>query len=399
MALDTLERALRDRLHGQSEAMVSRLTDMVAIPTGLGHEPGLQAMQRLVAARLQAVGATVRSLPVDVRPAWLDPMPQSPVPVPPVAIRPRDERSGPRLLLCGHLDTVHDPAGSFRSLQPRGDGAMTGPGAADMKGGLEVMCAAIEALEAAGPAVNWTVLLVPDEEAGSFGSARAIAEVAAEHDMGFVMEPAMANGDLVGERGGSGQFLVEAFGRAAHAGRDFAHGVSAVRAMAEAITRVCAMSDPALGRAVNVGPLEGGMATNIVPAHARAWGNLRFRSEADGRDLAETVASIAHGGEDEVPRLRVHLLLNRPAKPCTDAVRGMGEVASAVAADLGFRLGMGSTGGVSDANLIQHAGPPVLDGLGVRGGNLHRDDEYMWPDSLPERAAMLAILLRRLAGR
>jgi glutamate carboxypeptidase len=58
-------------------------------------------------------------------------------------------------------------------------------------------------------------------------------------------------------------------------------------------------------------------------------------------------------------------------------------------------VGLASTGGVSDANLIQHAGPPTLDGLGVRGGNLHRTDEYLWPDSLSERAALLAVLLAR----
>ena len=329
----------------------------------------------------------------------IDPRPGPSAPASVLVIRPREDRAGPRLLLCGHLDTVHDPEGSFRSLTPRGDGAMTGPGAADMKGGLEVMCSALEALEAERLGVAWTVLLVPDEESGSFGSASTIAEVAARHDMALVMEPATASGDLVVERGGSGQFLVEAFGRAAHAGRDFAKGVSAVRALAGAVSEVCAFSDPDQGRAVNIGPLQGGAATNIVPEEARAWGNIRFRSEAEGRALAEAVASVARGGEHEVPRLRVHVSLNRPAKPCTEPVRAMGEAASDVARDLGFRVGLDSTGGVSDANLIQRAGPPTLDGLGVRGGNLHREDEFMWPESLSERAALLAVLLRRLAGR
>jgi glutamate carboxypeptidase len=399
MALDASDAALRDRLHADRDSMLARLREMVATPTGFGHGPGLQAMQRLLVARLGALDAAVDSRPVEMRPAWIDPRPMPLTSAPVLVIRPRQARSGPRMLLCGHLDTVHDPEGPFRSLEPRGDGALTGPGAADMKGGLEVMCAAIEALEAQRLGVAWTVLLVPDEESGSFGSARTIAEVACEHDMAFVVEPAMASGDLVGERGGSGQFMIEAFGRAAHAGRDFAQGVSAVQSLAAAVTHVCGLSDPDQGRVVNVGPLQGGAATNIVPDHARAWGNLRFRTAADGRSLSEAISSAARGGEHDVPRLRVHLTLNRPAKPCTEAVRAMGEAAGEIACDLGFRVGLGSTGGVSDANLIQQAGPPTLDGLGVRGGHLHRTDEFMWPESLPERAAMLAILLRRLAGR
>ena len=129
--------------------------------------------------------------------------------------------------------------------------------------------------------------------------------------------------------------------------------------------------------------------------HARAWGNLRYRDEAEGAALGAALDALAHGSDAEVPRLRVHRVHNRPAKPCTDAVRALGERAQAVAADLGLKVGLSSTGGVSDANMIQHAGPPTLDGLGVRGGNLHRLDEFMWPDSLPERAALLAVLLSR----
>jgi glutamate carboxypeptidase len=264
-----------------------------------------------------------------------------------------------------------------------------------MKGGVEVMLSALEALERAGVRAAWTVLLVSDEESGSFGSAAAIAREAANYHRAFVVEPAAPKGDLVVQRPGSGQFVIEAFGRAAHAGRDFASGVSAVQALAKAVLAAGALADAGKGHIVNIGPLQGGVATNIVPDAARAWGNMRFPDEAAGRALCESIDALASGGERDVPRVRVQHVLNRPAKPCTDAVRALGERAQAVAADLGLQVGLASTGGVSDANMIQHAGPPTLDGLGVRGGNLHRDDEFMWPDSLPERASLLAILLAR----
>lgn len=395
MALTAKESALRDRLVRTGTDMLARLADAVAVPTGGGHRAGLDRLRASVAKRLSALGAEIEEVPVEVRPAWVDPSGTVDAMTPTLVARRTRGRAGARLLLSGHLDTVHDPDGAFQRLEPRGDGAMTGPGCADMKGGVEVMLSALEALEAERHAVAWTVLLVGDEESGSFGSAATIARVAAEHDRAFVVEPAANAGDLVVERPGSGQFVIEAFGRAAHAGRDFTKGVSAVQALAGAVLGAGALADPARGRLVNIGPLQGGAATNIVPDLARAWGNLRYRDEADGAALGAALDALATGADGEVPRVRVRRLHNRPAKPCTEAVRALGERAQAVAVDLGLQVGLASTGGVSDANLIQHAGPPTLDGLGVRGGNLHRTDEFMWPDSLTERAALLAVLLAR----
>lgn len=395
MSLETREVALRDRLMRSREAMVARLAEMVAVPTGGGHRAGLDQLRASLAARLEALGARIEQVPAQARPGWVDHASAVDAMAPTLVARRTHGRGGARLLLSGHLDTVHDPRGAFQRLEPRGDGAMTGPGCADMKGGLEVMLSALEALEAAGVPVAWSVVLVGDEESGSFGSADAIARVAAEHDRAFVVEPAANAGDLVVERPGSGQFVIEAFGRAAHAGRDFTRGVSAVQALARAVLGAGELADAPRGRLVNIGPLQGGSATNIIPDLARAWGNLRYRDEADGAALGAALDALACGGEGEVPRVRVRRLHNRPAKPCTDAVRALGERAQAVAADLGLQVGLASTGGVSDANLIQHAGPATLDGLGVRGGHLHRTDEFMWPDSLPERAALLAVLLAR----
>jgi glutamate carboxypeptidase len=395
MALSPRERALRERLDRSGDAMLARLAEAVAVPSGGGHRQGLDRLRAAAASRLSALGAELEEAPVQARPAWVDPSGTVDAMAPTLVARRTRGRDGARLLLSGHLDTVHDPRGDFQRLEPRGDGAMIGPGCADMKGGVEVMLSALEALEAEGVAVAWTVVLVGDEESGSFGSAATIARVAAEHDRAFVVEPAAGAGDLVVARPGSGQFMIEAFGRAAHAGRDFTKGVSAVQALARAVLGAGALADAAAGRLVNVGPLEGGAATNIVPDRARAWGNLRYRDEADGRALGAALDALAMGGEGDVPSVRLTRLHNRPAKPCTESVRALGERAQAVAADLGLQVGLASTGGVSDANLIQHAGPPTLDGLGVRGGNLHRTDEFMWPESLAERAALLAVLLAR----
>ena len=56
-----------------------------------------------------------------------------------------------------------------------------GPGVADMKGGISVLLAALEAFETHPDrhGVGWTVLLSPDEEIGSPASAPLLAELGA----------------------------------------------------------------------------------------------------------------------------------------------------------------------------------------------------------------------------
>src|SRR5204862_294551 len=64
-----------------------------------------------------------------------------------------------RLLLTGHMDTVFPVDHPFQTLVDRPDGTINGPGVADMKGGLAVMLAALEGVEATGSAIGYDVLI------------------------------------------------------------------------------------------------------------------------------------------------------------------------------------------------------------------------------------------------
>src|SRR5207237_5584801 len=52
-----------------------------------------------------------------------------------------------QLLLTGHMDTVYAADHPFQETAWIQDGALNGPGVADMKGGLAVMLAALKAVE------------------------------------------------------------------------------------------------------------------------------------------------------------------------------------------------------------------------------------------------------------
>ena len=64
---------------------------------------------------------------------------------------------------------------------------------------------------------------------------------------------------------------------------------------------------------------------------------------------------------------------------------------------LGQPITRKASGGVCDGNNIAACGVPVVDTMGVRGGAIHSQDEYLIVSSLTERAALSARVIERLA--
>ena len=399
-ALSALEREIAAKLAARASAMERDLTEFVAIPTCSGHEEGLVRLRAIMRARLAALGAQISEISGDSKPAWIVQPGQRADATPPVALRAVARGGvGRRVLITGHIDTVHDPFGAFQTLVRTTHSRAEGPGAIDMKGGLVCMLHALEVLAELGVKPAWSVLLNSDEETGSLHSQRAIRDearaCAAAGGIGLAMEPSLPDGTLVLERLGSSTFRIECEGRAVHAGRDFASGVSAVNALAAKILDAAKLVDLDAGTVVNIGPLEGGKATNIVAACARGWGNGRFKDAAREDALKRGLFALATAADAPLPRTKIEYESNRPAKPEIPAVRVIAEQVRAIGEALGEKVGFGKSGGVSDGNLMQAEGLPTIDTMGPRGGNLHRTDEYIELDSMAPRAAMLAVLLAR----
>lgn len=401
MSLSPIERKVAAALAERRESMIRDLRELVDIPTGPGGGTGPAAMRDWFASRLKGLGATLETVPGDARPSWLGADAADPPPATLIA-RGVGTVPGKRSLLAGHLDTVHPSEGPFRGLTIRGDRAL-GPGVVDMKGGLVLALHVLEVLSHLNAAPPWGFVLNADEETGSFASDATLRSVAREFDFGIALEPAMANGGLVTHRPGSGQFVIEVRGRAAHVGRDFVSGVSAVNALALCITRVAALADAGRGIIASIGPISGGHATNVVPDIARAWGNIRFVTPEIGHELAGKLGELASPGSVDAAlaqghtHITVHVALNRPAKPLTPGTEALAALAHSAAADLGLPLPFGTTGGVCDGNNLQAAGLPCIDTLGVMGGGLHTTDEWVNLATLTQRAALLALTMLRAA--
>jgi glutamate carboxypeptidase len=306
-----------------------------------------------------------------------------------------------QVFLGGHMDTVFAPDHPFQKPRRLDDRRLNGPGTADLKGGLAVMLTALQALERSpfATGIGWEVLINPDEEIGSPGSARLLDACARRNHVGLLYEPALADGTLAGARKGCGNFTVVMRGRASHAGRDFDRGRNAIVALAEYIEALYSLNGRRRGVTVNPGKVAGGQAVNIVPDLAILGFNARVEASQDRRWLEDALDELDRRFLDrDGITLQRHGRFSRPPKAISKANERLFAAVMDCGRMLGVPVAFQATGGCCDGNNMAAAGLPNVDTLGVRGGDLHSDKEYILLDSLAERAKLSALLLMRLAG-
>ncbi|MDT8757997.1 hydrolase [Sphingomonas psychrotolerans] len=314
-----------------------------------------------------------------------------------LAVRPE---APVQMLLTGHMDTVFGVDHPFQTGRWLDDGRFNAPGAADMKGGLALMLAALEAVEASPLAgrLGYEVVINSDEETGSFASRALIEGAARGKAAALTYEPALPDGTLAGARGGTGNFSLVVHGRSAHAGRNPEDGRNALVAAAALAVRLAEARAP--GLAVNPARIDGGGPNNVVPDLAILRVNFRPRDEWSiwlARAAIEKAANDVMTSHDV--RVEVHGSFNRPPKPLDPEAERLFELVRDAGADLGIPVAWKATGGVCDGNNIAACGVPVVDTMGARGGAIHSAEEFLIPESLPERAALSALTILRIAER
>ncbi|USQ94004.1 hydrolase [Caulobacter sp. RL271] len=399
MRLNSEDRAVLDHIARDGGQIVDRAVDWCAINSGSRHLAGLERQRQILldaAARLPAAPIDVplspsREVAADGRETEFQHPPSLAV-----VVRPE---AAVQVVLTGHYDTVYPEGSPFQVVRTRPDGALHGPGIADMKGGISVMLAALEAFERHPHAANvgYRVLLSPDEEIGSIASGPVLADFARRGHVGLTYEPALADGALASARKGSGNYHMVIHGRAAHAGRDFAAGRNAVIGAARVAEKLHGLNGQRDGVTVNVARIDGGAPLNMVPDVAVVRFNVRFpEAQAAAWFEAEVARIVGEIGDD----LHAHLhgLITRGAKPFNAAQQRLFGAVKDVGALLGQDIAWKPSGGVCEGNNLFASGLPNVDTLGVRGGDIHSEAEHAFPESFVERAQLSALILMKLAS-
>jgi tripeptide aminopeptidase len=194
---------------------------------------------------------------------------------------------GEPLLLCAHLDTV-PPTAAIEPVVEDGvvrnaAGTILG---ADDKAAVAAMLEAVRRLFAEGrPHAGIELLFTPKEEVGLVG-AYAFDHTRLRARIGYVYDQAAPIGTVILGAPYSQSLEVTFHGRAAHSGMHPDDGRSAILAAARAI------SEMRLGRVdeestANVGTIQGGTATNIVPEWCTFLAEARSHDERKLADLIQ----------------------------------------------------------------------------------------------------------------
>ncbi|HHI89082.1 MAG TPA: hydrolase [Hellea balneolensis] len=389
------------RIPDDAQTTLETLINWSEINSGSTHRAGLDTMRQILAAAFSLLPGQVRELALragetvnsrgeikytQYAPALL------------IEVRPEAEI---QLVLTGHYDTVFPKDSAFQKTKLLGDGRLGGPGVADMKGGILVMLSALAAFESYEQAgrVGYSVLLSPDEEIGSPGSVPVLHELGTRADVGLTYEPALADGSLAGARKGSGNFTLIIHGRAAHAGREHHLGRNAIAAMARFAASLDALNGKREGVTFNIAKIEGGGPVNIVPDLAVGRFNVRMQELADMdwiKEQLDRLVSQINAEDGLTAELKGGF--TRPPKPMAPANALVFDWVRQAGQALGLDISWAPSGGVCEGNNLWAAGCANVDTLGVVGGHIHSDKEYMEIDSLVSRAQLSALILMQIAA-
>ncbi len=307
----------------------------------------------------------------------------------------------PPLLLCAHMDTVEPGRGIQAVLR---DGVFTSGGdtilGADDKSAIAAMLEAVRVLrEQAVPHGPLELVFTICEEVGLLG-ARHLDPGLLEARCGYVLDTWGV--DCLATRSpAANQLSFTIHGREAHAGSAPENGINAIWLAGKAIASLEVMGRVDEETTCNIGVIEGGRATNIVPDRVRVKAEVRSHDPAKLERvtgaMVEAFTSVVDGyraraGAGSLPRVDVEV---DGAFPATNLPEDHPVVVLArrAAAALGRKIELKATGGGSDANVLQEKGI-VAGVLGTGMYDVHSVRESVSLEDLVRTAELLVEIVR-----
>jgi len=421
------EQAMVASIDAHNSADQTLLQQIVDINSGTMHLAGVEAVKDVLVPKFEALGFKVQWVPMQALTARAgDLVAEHPCPQGP-------GKCGQRLLLIGHMDTVFEPSSNFQkyAIVPNSNGNLaTGPGIADMKGGVVIMLSALRAMQEAGALDQTEIRIVLSGDEERFGAPldlarRDLIAAAKESDVAMEFEPsgrqAGPNGQgpdgqdtvSIGRRS-STTWHLESTGLSGHSSQIFGDrlGYGAIYEQAR-ILDAFRRELPETGLTYNVGLIlggataeinpeaTGGSATgkaNVVAPAAIATGDIRTLNDDQTQRTEDKMRAIVAA---HLPKTSAKITFDEgyPAMARTPGGESLLKQWSQASIDLGLGP-VAESGPMSrGAGDIAFAAPYVagLVGVGMLGEGYHAAGETAYLDSLARQAKRAAILIERLS--
>lgn len=181
-------------------------------------------------------------------------------------------------------------------------------------------------------------------------------------------------------------------GVAAHAGRDYANGASAILALARKVLAYDRLVDLPNGVTVNTGLISGGSSANSVAPWAEARLHLTYRRLADGERVVAAIRDIT--AAESLPHTRATASGGLRLYPLERTAAG--DRLFALVREAGRLLDMPLEGqhyeSAAESGFCSSVlGIPTICCMGPEGEHIHSDKEYLVLSSLVPRAMLLAL--------
>jgi len=303
----------------------------------------------------------------------------------------------PRLLFVAHMDTVSpcdgvEPVVSDGMIRSAGPTILGGDNKVAVAAMLEMMAVLGES---ADPHVPVTFCFTVAEEKGLMGAHQLDLE-RLDVDCGFVPDGDGMPGEVVVAAPTHITYRVECRGRESHAGVAPERGISSIQIAAAAISRLD------LGRiddetTANVGMVNGGTGTNVVPGFTEVRGEVRSHRRETVMKLVGQVretfqeAASSYGGEIEFSYTIEYEAFRLPedSQPLILARRA--------AAPCGLDGRQTVSNGGSDASVLNAGGIPTAV-LATGTEDVHSKEETVHIDRLVAVANWLLAIVAEASG-
>ena len=287
----------------------------------------------------------------------------------------------PGLLFTAHLDCV-EPCENIKPILS--DGIITSAGdtilGADDKSGVVAILEALRIVQEQNIAHGSIQVIFTVAEEGGLNGSKNIDPALLKADLGYALDSSGSPGEIINMAPGQNKIDITVYGKKAHAGVAPEEGINAIVLTGKALT---AVKDGRIDfeTTANIGSIQGGSATNIVPdvvqirAEARSRSSEKLAAQTDHmRQVFEETVTAAGGRCEVVISKEYDAYVLSESAPVVMLARQAAD-------SIGLKPVIKATGGGSDANYFNSYGVPTAV-LGTGMSKVHTTDEFIKEEDL-----------------